>query len=136
LETNRQRGMEFKNRVLIYLLQQGLYGARIPSERNRLSDYIGDQAPQTDLVGMEPWIIDVRTSQGADFSAALTYAATCAETAESDWYVTVQSRKGWPVEQSYAVMPLALLSRIFKGEAPPRPQLGIAENPPRSIQNG
>lgn len=121
--TNRQRGLEFKRRVLIYLLEQGLFGARITPERNRMSisEQIGD-GPQSDLQGLEPWVVDVRTSMGFDFAAALVDAERAAHVVGSDWFVSVQPRRGWPIQDSYCVMPLSVMTRLLKGEVPQRPQ--------------
>ncbi len=117
MTTNREAGINFRNKVLIYLLRFGLR-ARDPFENGRLSDFVGNPAAFTDIGGLEPWIIDVRTSQKSDISSALNDARTAARAAGSEWYVTIMSRRGRHIEDSYAVLPLHIMARIFAGQNP------------------
>lgn len=117
MATNREAGIHFRNKVLIYLLRFGLR-ARDPFENGRLSDFVGNPAAFTDIGGLEPWIIDVRTSQKSDISSALNDARSAARAAGSEWYLTIMSRRGRPIEDSYAVLPLHLMARIFAGQNP------------------
>lgn len=117
MATNREAGIHFRNKVLIYLLRFGLR-ARDPFENGRLSDFVGNPAAFTDIGGLEPWIIDVRTSQKSDISSALNDARNAARAAGSEWYLTIMSRRGRPIEDSYAVVPLHIMARIFAGQNP------------------
>jgi hypothetical protein len=115
--TNREAGIHFRNRVLIYLLNFGLR-ATDPFQKDRLSELVGDPAVFTDIGGLEPWIIDIRTSQKSDISSALNEAKAAARATGSDWYVTIMSRRGRSIEDAYAVVPLQIMARIFAGQNP------------------
>jgi len=119
---NRQVGVEFRRRVLAYLQGAGL-PATDPYSRS-LSETIGTPSAYTDVEGLDPWIIDVRTSQSGDMSTALREARDSAKLAGSDWYVSLMSRRGYDIDQSYAVLPLHLMARILAGHLPtPLPHL-------------
>ncbi len=116
--TNRRAGDQFRNEVLLYLHQQCLVDARRPASSNRLSDLVGGEAAKTDVAGLEPWVIDVRTAQTIDLSGALDHAKRCASWAGSDWYVSIQSRRTREVDEAYCVLPLNIMARLFRGEVP------------------
>jgi hypothetical protein len=117
MTTNREAGIEFRNRVLIYLLQRGLRVTN-PFKDKRLSQLVGNPESYSDIGGLEPWVVDVRTSQRDDISSALIDARAAASAAGSEWYVCLMSRRGHAVEDAYAVLPLSLMARIFAGDAP------------------
>lgn len=118
MTTNRQAGLRFRSEVLVYLLQQGVVSARDAFASNRLSDLIGGESAYTDIAGIDPWVIDVRTAQTFDLSTSLNDAKRGAARASSEWFVSIQSRRNYPIEDSYCLLPLDLMTRIFKGETP------------------
>lgn len=122
MTTNYVAGVEFKNRVIECLQAEGL-PAKNPLDR-RLSELIGTPSAYTDIEGLGPWVIDVRTSARGDISAALSHARDSARLAESDWYVSIIGRRYHLLEDAFVVLPLRLMARIFAGHAPdPRPYL-------------
>jgi hypothetical protein len=121
METNRTAGVRFRKEVLAYLRQSGV-DAEDPFESNRtLSQRIGDRSVFTDISGVGPWVIDVRSTKTFDLSNALIDSELAAKAAGSDWFVSIQNRRGNPVEESYCLLPLRLMNRIFKGEIPSMP---------------
>ena len=127
MATNSEAGIHFRNRVLIYLLQQGLNVSN-PFRDRKLSELIGTFDAHTDIAGLEPWVIDVRTSQRGDISTALAEGRAAAHAAGTEWHVALMARREHSIEHSYAVLPLHLMARIFKGEIP-TPDGGL-EHPP------
>lgn len=117
MPTNRQAGLDFRNRVLIYLLNFG-FKATDPFKGRRLAETVGEASALTDIGGIDPWIIDVRTSNKAEISTALNDARAAARVAGTDWYVAIMSRRGRPIEDAYAIVPLHLMARIFAGQNP------------------
>jgi hypothetical protein len=113
---NRVAGVAFRNRVLAYLQGAGL-PARNPLDK-RLSELVGTPSAYTDVEGLGQWVIDVRTSASGDISTALNESRDAAKLAGSDWYVSLIGRRGYPVEDTYAVLPLSLMTRIFAGRLP------------------
>lgn len=116
MPSNRQVGLRFRNEVLVYLLQQGVVGARDAFAPNRLSDMIGGESAYTDIAGIDPWVIDVRTAQTFDLSTSLNDAKRGAARAGTEWFVSIQSRRNHAIADSYCLLPLHLMTRILKGE--------------------
>jgi hypothetical protein len=117
--SNRAAGMQFKNEVILYLHRQGLADAFDPTASKRLlSEALADKNTHTDIAGVPPWMIDVRTGLVRDISTALSDAADGARALGTDWFVTIQNRRGYPIADAYAVIPLRLMTRLFAGEVP------------------
>lgn len=116
--TNRSVGLDFKRRVLIYLLQQGLRVKDPKEGARKLSDLVTGAAAVTDITGLEPWIVDVRVSASEDISSALKDAHVAAAAAGSNWPVVIMSRRGHDIDNAYAIMPLHVMAKIFAGDAP------------------
>ncbi|MDN3496782.1 hypothetical protein QL996_12650 [Planococcus sp. APC 4015] len=95
--------MDFKSRVLIYLVQHGLRVADPADNATKLSDLVGPENCFTDVAGLEPWVVDVRTSVGTDLSSAIVAASSSARAAESAWPVAIMSRRGHLMEDAYSL---------------------------------
>ena len=116
--SSRDAGLRFKREVLLYLLVKGLRVADPMDSKTHLSELVGP-GNLSDIAGLEPWVVDVRCYQSeARLSTALNDAVASARAAGSDWPVLVMNRRGHPLEDAYAVLPLNVLVRIFQGEAP------------------
>jgi hypothetical protein len=117
--SNRDVGIRFRNEVLLYLIGQGITHASDPFEGKRLSELVGDVSANTDIAGLG-WAVDVRTGRGVELSTGLEDARRGAAASGTDFYVTIQGRRGHPLSDSYCVIPLHVLARLFKGELPVR----------------
>lgn len=116
--SSRDAGIRFKREVLLYLLLKGLRVADPLDGKTHLSELVGP-ANLSDIAGLEPWVIDVRTYQSeARLSTAINDAVASARAAGSDWPCLIMNRRGHPLENAYAVVPLNVLVRIFQGDAP------------------
>lgn len=118
MTTNRQAGLAFRRAVLIYLLQRGLRVADPTDEATTLYDLIANPRPFTDIAGLEPWIVSVTSSSTGEMSTQLNEATTNARMSGSEWPVVIMGRRGRDVEDSYAIVPLGVMAKIFAGEAP------------------
>lgn len=117
--SNRQAHSLFRNEVVLYLVEQGVDAARLPLVSNRrLSEMLYSPEIRTDIGGLDPWIIDVSSSVGTDFSTALNETKAAAEVVSSDWYVCIFNRFGYSTAESYAILPLHIMARILSGEVP------------------
>jgi|GEM_PF-4727432 len=116
--SNFKAGLAFKRRVLVYLLQEGLRVADPYDGATLLSDMVGLGRGLTDITGLEPWIIDVHTSSTGDMSESLNRATAAARASDSRWPVVIMGRRGHPIEDAYAVVPLHVMVQIFAGHAP------------------
>lgn len=120
---NYRQGIEFKRRVLIYLLRHGFRVADPNDRDSKFLDLTGSPATAASIVGLEPWFIDVRTSRPEDIAAALREVSDKAQIEGSEWPVSIMARPGYDIEDSYAVMPLRVLAATFAGSAPQTPSL-------------
>lgn len=116
MATNREIGIRFRNEVLLYLLANRVV-CHDPFAGKRVSELVGDAAAFTDIGGLG-WVIDVRTSRGLELSSGLADAKRLADSAGCDWYMTIQARRGYPLGDAYCIVPLSVMSRVFRGELP------------------
>lgn len=118
MSSNVAAGLEFKRRVLIFLLQRGLRVVDPTDGATKLSDLLATDMTYTDIAGLGPWVVDVTTSKDGDMSTPLSRASAAARSVGSDWPVVIMSRRGHAIEDAYAVLPLDVMARIFSGQAP------------------
>ena len=117
--SNRRAGTQFKNLVLLYLHEQGVDHAVDPFAVKRLmSEMLDDPSTLSDIGGVNPWMIDVRTGQLPKLSDALNEAKQNARVLGTPWYVSIQNRRGHGVADAYCVLPLSIMTRIFAGDYP------------------
>lgn len=115
--SNREAGIRFRNEVVLYLQANGV-PARDPFEGKRLSELVGDPECYSDVAGVEPWVIDIRTGRGLELSSGLADARRSALATGSEWYATVQARRGHALAETYVTLPLHVFARILRDEAP------------------
>ena len=130
MTNNRSTNEAFRLKVMINLLQSHLRVLVPDDEQSPYRALLADTDAHTDIAGLAPWIVHVRTSaSGEKLSEIVTDVTDAARAAGSDWAVAIMNRRGYPVEDSYAIMPLHVRTRIFRGEAPPplHPGTGIPE---------
>jgi len=118
-----RQGIEFKRRVLIFLLRHG-FGVADPNDRDsKVTELTGSPATFASIDGLEPWFIDVRTSRPEDIAAALRDVSEKAQIEASEWPVSVMARPGHDIEDPYALMRLRVLAAISAGSVPETPSL-------------
>ena len=131
--SNRDVGLQFRREVLLYMLLRGLRVADPMDGASRLTDLVGNPDAFTDIAGIEPWVIDVRSyTHEAALSTALNEVTAAARAAGSEWPCAILRRRGRTLDEAYAVVPLDTMLRIFKGEAPsPEPRTSAASTDDR-----
>lgn len=106
---NHAAGVEFRRRVTLFLHECGHNQARMNNPA-KLSEAL---ATCGDISGFPEWAIKVRNEVTHDFSALLNEARRDASLHQREFYVGIMSRRNYPVEESYAVMPLHQLAEIL-----------------------
>ena len=106
---NYNAGVEFRRRVTLFLHESGHNQARM-NNPTKLSEAL---ATCGDISGFPEWAIKVRNEVTHDFSALLNEARREASLHQRAFHVGVMARRNYPVEESYAVMPLHQVAEIL-----------------------
>ena len=115
MTSNQQAGLRFRRELVEYLKSEGL---SVTNSIGRVrSDLIGPSV-YTDIDGLEPWVIEAKATKYGDPSAALASARDAAQLSGSEWYCAIIGRHGRRIADSYAVLPLHILARLFAGATP------------------
>jgi hypothetical protein len=114
MSSNKGRTYAYRNEVLLALIGAGFVSATRPAElrtepdRSRHGDICGVTA------GGYPVTIAVRNQRDLALAEAAEEVKAEAKAEGSDVYVSVHSRRGRPVEESYCVLPLSVLLRLLQ----------------------
>jgi hypothetical protein len=112
--SNRSRSHHLTNEVIIYLRDAGFGLAHRRAERLRLPEAVRIAANHGDVMGIPGWTIAVRAHQNLDLSGSATEVAQEAARAGRELYVSIQPRKGHPLDEAYATMPLHVFVKVLQ----------------------
>lgn len=106
----RARAVAFRDAALAVLHEAGVTAARRP---NRVGDRPGFSIHDDASIGGLPWLLTCHRQATIDLSGALDGAAMKAELLGTDLYAALFHRRAHDIEESYAVMPLAVLADVL-----------------------
>jgi|GEM_PF-339001 len=102
---SKKRGTQFESDVVAFLRQVGF-----PHAERRALGGIHDRG---DILGIPGWVLEAKATRQIDLAGALTEAAAEARNAGARYYAAIVKRRGKPVHQAYAVLPLWALAELL-----------------------
>jgi len=123
-KSNRSRSHHLTNEVIIYFRDAGFGLAHRRAEKHYVTEAVRISRDTGDVLGIPEWTIAVRAHQNLDMSGSATEVAQEAARAGRELYVSIQPRKGHPLDEAYCTLPLhvfaKLLQRLYPGAVLPR----------------
>jgi hypothetical protein len=131
---NQTAARNFRLEVMVHLLQSRLPAAHPGDEASPFRSLLTDTDQFSHIAGLSPWVLHVSAGANGDaLSEALLNVGAAAQAAGTDYHAAILRRKGYPVEDSYALMPLSVFTRILHALRSGTPRTASTSHPAKGM---
>jgi hypothetical protein len=111
MTSRRQASLEFRNEVILAMHEAGLHQAVTPAGTSHTNSPVKGNGGS--VSGLS-WALVTRREQAPDLSEGLNRSAALATETGRDRSAALFHRRGYPVEQAFAVMTIETLIDVIK----------------------